>query len=73
MYPSDTEMDLSLAYPLYFASLGRGQVDGAAYRVGAKVYFSGLGADEQLAGYTRHRKAFEREGWAGLVDEVRTS
>ncbi|BEI81784.1 hypothetical protein CcaverHIS002_0209440 [Cutaneotrichosporon cavernicola] len=70
MYPSDTEMDLSLAYPLYFASLGRGRVDGEEYTVTAKVYFSGLGADEQLAGYTRHRKAFERGGWEGLIDEV---
>ncbi|CAK9785568.1 hypothetical protein CC85DRAFT_284464 [Cutaneotrichosporon oleaginosum] len=70
MYPSATEMDLSLAYPLYFASLGRGRVDGTDYTVGAKVYFSGLGADEQLAGYTRHRKAYERGGWAALVSEI---
>ncbi|GMK59940.1 hypothetical protein CspeluHIS016_0901570 [Cutaneotrichosporon spelunceum] len=70
MYPSDTEMDLSLAYPLYFASAGHGRVDGEAYTVSAKVYFSGLGADEQLAGYTRHRKAFDRGGWNGLVDEI---
>ncbi|WWD22519.1 hypothetical protein CI109_107012 [Kwoniella shandongensis] len=75
MYPSSTEMDLSLAYPLYFASLGHGTVqneDGTreAYQVNAKVYLSGLGADEQLGGYARHRHAFNQGGWQGLIDET---
>jgi asparagine synthetase B (glutamine-hydrolysing) len=34
------------------------------------VLFSGLGADEQLAGYNRHRTRFQHEGWAGLQAEV---
>lgn len=50
MYPNKTEMDLSLGYPLYFASRGVGVVDfgygPVPYTVGAKVYISGLGADE---------------------------
>lgn len=48
MYPSATEMDLSLAYPLFFASQGRGHLGGEAYTVAAKVYLSGLGADEYV-------------------------
>ena len=43
-------MDLSLAYPLFFASCGVGTLETAegrvAYTVTAKVYVSGLGADE---------------------------
>jgi asparagine synthetase B (glutamine-hydrolysing) len=44
-------MDVSLAYPLYFAARGVGSlvaVDGprARYRATARVYLSGLGADE---------------------------
>ncbi|OCF41643.1 cytoplasmic protein [Kwoniella heveanensis CBS 569] len=72
MYPSGTEMDLSLALPLYFASRGLGTLEGSgeAYQVRAKVYISGLGADEQLGGYARHRHAFQRGGWPGLVDET---
>ncbi|WVQ80882.1 hypothetical protein IAT38_002989 [Cryptococcus sp. DSM 104549] len=75
MYPSSTEMDLSLAYPLYFASLGKGYLQSASgkkvpYTVQAKVYISGLGADEQLGGYSRHRHAFTQAGWKGLVDET---
>ncbi|CAD6578850.1 MAG: hypothetical protein TREMPRED_002299 [Tremellales sp. Tagirdzhanova-0007] len=70
MFPSSTEMDLSLAYPLYFASRGIGVLYGKKYCVSAKVFLSGLGADEQLGGYARHRHAFEHKGWQGLVDEI---
>ncbi|WVQ62654.1 uncharacterized protein L199_000801 [Kwoniella botswanensis] len=72
MYPSSTEMDQSLALPLYFASQGIGtlQESNEPYHVKAKVYISGLGADEQLGGYARHRHAFQREGWEGLISET---
>ena len=30
----------------------------------------GMGADEQLGGYGRHRKAFESDGWPGFVREL---
>ncbi|WWD08959.1 hypothetical protein V865_007074 [Kwoniella europaea PYCC6329] len=72
MYPSSTEMDHSLALPLYFASRGIGTVQGSnePYHVKAKVYISGLGADEQLGGYARHRHAYQREGWEGLISET---
>ncbi|KZO99698.1 hypothetical protein CALVIDRAFT_476992 [Calocera viscosa TUFC12733] len=76
MHPSDTVMDLSLANALYFASRGVGRCqtaaggDWAAYKSPARVLLSGLGADEQLGGYSRHRRAFQRAGWKGLVEEL---
>jgi asparagine synthetase B (glutamine-hydrolysing) len=40
------------------------------YASHARVLLSGLGADEQLGGYSRHRQAYAREGWRGLIDEL---
>ena len=31
-----------------------------------------MGADEQLAGYGRHRSAFRDRSWPGLVAEIQT-
>ncbi|KAJ5810111.1 uncharacterized protein N7503_002329 [Penicillium pulvis] len=55
MRPHNTEMDLSIACALYFAS---------------RVLLSGLGADELFAGYGRHGVAFNRSGFEGLVSEI---
>ena len=79
MYPHDTEMDLSIAYALYFAARGEGLVhDGAdpssaptAYRTPARVLVSGLGADELFGGYLRHATAYAHRGYEGLVDELK--
>ncbi|GAA5938905.1 putative asparagine synthase [Sporobolomyces koalae] len=72
MKPQDTVMDLSIAIAFYFAARGRGflaRPEGeindnedkscrAPYESTARVLLSGLGADELLGGYARHRKAY---------------
>lgn len=77
MRPHNTEMDLSIACALYFASRGQGTVatiNGGdattAYTTTARVLLSGLGADELFAGYGRHGIAFARQGFQGLIDEI---
>ncbi|EPQ30178.1 uncharacterized protein PFL1_02294 [Pseudozyma flocculosa PF-1] len=76
MHPTASVMDLSIASALFFASRGYGHVVEAssmrrqAYTTPARVLISGLGADELLGGYSRHRNAFARHGWAGLVEEL---
>lgn len=42
------------------------------YTATARVLLSGLGSDELLGGYSRHRVAFAKGGWEGLLDEVST-
>lgn len=80
IYPHNTEMDLSIAAALYFASRGAGLASVGTsshtpqletrYTTSARVLLSGLGADELLAGYTRHGTAFSRHGFKGLVQEL---
>ncbi|KAL1868197.1 hypothetical protein Plec18167_008390 [Paecilomyces lecythidis] len=78
MRPHNTEMDLSIACALYFASRGKGTVaqgtgdatQTAPYSTSARVLLSGLGADELFAGYGRHEVAFSRDGFKGLIDEI---
>jgi len=69
IYPHNTEMDLSIAYALYFAARGPGSKQ-VLYTCPARVLLSGLGADELFGGYVRHATAFSRQGYAGLVDEL---
>ncbi|KAB5593823.1 Asparagine synthase domain containing protein [Ceratobasidium theobromae] len=65
-----------LALALYFASRGRGILHGSKdsgaefYTSPAKVLLSGLGSDELLGGYSRHKQAYSRGGWDALVSEV---
>lgn len=76
MAPAKTVMDLSLAQALYFASRGIGIVRNSesdqpqAYTSTSSVILSGLGADELLGGYIRHKNAFKHAGWQGLLDEL---
>lgn len=67
MKPQNTVMDLSIALAFYFAARGQGHLatisedDGPGakpYTSHARVLLSGLGADELLGGYARHRRAF---------------
>ncbi|KAJ2861051.1 hypothetical protein GGI22_002555 [Coemansia erecta] len=81
--PSDTVMDMSIGLALWFASKGAGQLvsrdksnktDTAypkqAYRGAARVLLLGMGADEQLGGYSRHRVAWDRGSWPELGNEI---
>lgn len=69
-------MDLSIASALYFAARGTGLASTDAgqhpelYTTPARVLLSGLGADELFGGYTRHSTAFNRHGYAELIDEL---
>ncbi|KAG9000260.1 hypothetical protein FRB90_011867 [Tulasnella sp. 427] len=65
----------SLALALFFASRGMGSITNSSgistpYTSQARVLLSGLGSDELLGGYSRHRKAFSKAGWQGLVEEL---
>ncbi|KAL8341507.1 hypothetical protein RB598_003439 [Gaeumannomyces tritici] len=79
IYPHNTEMDLSIAYALYFAARGEGKCYTAAearlpnrdhYATPARILLSGLGADELFGGYVRHATAYSRRGYEGLVEEL---
>ncbi|KAK7510970.1 asparagine synthase-domain-containing protein [Phyllosticta citriasiana] len=71
MHPHNTEMDLSIAYALYFASRGLGSInEKSEYKSPARILLSGLGADELFGGYQRHGTAFSRKGFLGLAEEL---
>jgi asparagine synthetase B (glutamine-hydrolysing) len=77
IHPHNTEMDLSIAYALYFAARGQGECYSLfeepphSYSTAARVLLSGLGADELFGGYVRHATAFARNGYAGLAEELK--
>jgi asparagine synthetase B (glutamine-hydrolysing) len=76
IHPHNTEMDLSIAYALYFAARGKGlcydhpEAAPEPYTTSARVLLSGLGADELFGGYVRHATAFRSKGCLGLIDEL---
>ncbi|KAI0824166.1 asparagine synthase-domain-containing protein [Trametes gibbosa] len=76
MFPSRTVMDLSLAIALYFAARGIGHIrphpgaEPEAYTSPARVLLNGLGSDELMGGYGRHRTAFKAAGWQAVIDEL---
>lgn len=61
---------------LYFAARGKGQIRShpdvppVPYTSPARVLLNGLGSDELLGGYGRHRTAYTHGGWQAVVDEV---
>lgn len=65
LFPHRTVMDLSLGIVLWFGSRGV-KVLATDY----KVLLLGMGADEQLGGYSRHLSAFQALNWNGLLNEM---
>ena len=70
LYPHQTVLDDSIGCALWFASRGHGLVlnrqnneeekeELIPYVSNAEVLLLGMGADEQLGGYARHRKRYE--------------
>jgi asparagine synthetase B (glutamine-hydrolysing) len=76
MHPKTTVMDLNIATALWFAASA--SPDHCAHNGPMHlpppphrgVLLSGLGADEMLGGYGRHRSAYERDGYPGLRREL---
>ncbi|KAK9788308.1 hypothetical protein WJX73_010668 [Symbiochloris irregularis] len=84
LHPADTVMDINIGAALWLAARAegrlcfaqertrrhRGERSGGAWRSSAKVVLLGQGADEQCAGYGRHRTKFREGGWEGLHREM---
>jgi asparagine synthetase B (glutamine-hydrolysing) len=71
LQPKATLMDVNIATALWFASRGgkSAEMDGEESNK-PRVLLLGMGADELLGGYGRHRHAFERGGWEELRKEL---
>ncbi|GFU29711.1 asparagine synthetase domain-containing protein 1 [Trichonephila clavipes] len=70
--PSCTVLDDSIGCAIWFAARGKGIIMTdercTSYTSPARVLLVGMGADEQLGGYSRHRSKFNAFGWDGVVN-----
>ncbi|KNA12485.1 hypothetical protein SOVF_125530 isoform B [Spinacia oleracea] len=81
--PAKTYMDLNIGLALWLAAGGDGWVheaDSSAqhecyqrfrYKSEARILLVGSGADEQCAGYGRHRTKYRSSSWLGLNEEMK--
>uniref|UniRef100_A0A7C9EVS6 Asparagine synthase (Glutamine-hydrolyzing) n=1 Tax=Opuntia streptacantha TaxID=393608 RepID=A0A7C9EVS6_OPUST len=81
--PAQTYMDLNIGTALWLAAGGHGWVyetdgycqdeDGQKFRYKseARILLVGSGADEQCAGYGRHRTKYRNSSWVGLHEEMK--
>ncbi|OVA00814.1 Class II glutamine amidotransferase domain [Macleaya cordata] len=81
--PSKTYMDLNIGIALWLAAGGDGWLDKGIlndhindhqrvkYKSEAKILLVGSGADEQCAGYSRHKTKYRLGGWLGLHEEMK--
>lgn len=76
LYPHNTVLDDSIGCALWFAARGVGycaradDVDQWMFST-ARLLFSGIGADELLGGYSRHRGAWQNGGgMEGVIKEI---
>ncbi|RNA31282.1 asparagine synthetase domain-containing 1 [Brachionus plicatilis] len=71
LYPHQTVLDDSIGCALWFASRGKGKISNVDYTSNAEVLILGMGADEQLGGYARHRTRYEKDGMKSFCDELK--
>ncbi|VDP52890.1 unnamed protein product [Soboliphyme baturini] len=69
--PMVSVIDDSIGCALWFAARGRGTVNGKKYISPAKYVYIGMGSDELLAGYSRHRQVFRTGGWKALAQQLK--
>ncbi|KZV50222.1 asparagine synthetase domain-containing protein 1 [Dorcoceras hygrometricum] len=73
--PAKTYMDLNIGVALWMASGGVGWLYDAqgrvTYKSDARILLVGAGADEQCAGYGRHRTKYRNGSWLGLHQEMK--
>ncbi|GAV61443.1 Asn_synthase domain-containing protein/GATase_7 domain-containing protein [Cephalotus follicularis] len=81
--PANTYMDLNIGIALWLAAGGDGWLykrldtnndDGnrrVKYKSNARILLVGNGADEQCAGYGRHKTKYRNGSWHGLYEEMK--
>ncbi|KAI3818208.1 hypothetical protein L1987_12011 [Smallanthus sonchifolius] len=83
--PSNTYMDLNIGIALWLAAGGDGWVSEeiggnnkndsecqhVKYKSESRILLVGSGADEQCAGYGRHKTKYKQSSWVGLNEEMK--
>jgi asparagine synthetase B (glutamine-hydrolysing) len=70
LHPCSTVMDRNIGFALWLAARSTGVCGGSPCTSAARIALLGTGADEQAAGYSRHRATFQHGGECALVAEL---